>query len=116
MVSRPAAGPVAPLPGVEAVVLVGGLGARMRSLTLSAPKPMLSPAGVSLLTPLLSWIRAAGVRHVVLGTSGRGVQTHCRAGSDVTLHLVRVPDPRACGWVWPGVVLPDDGVRFSADV
>src|SRR5919198_4728043 len=55
--------------GVDAIVLVGGKGTRLRPLTLSAPKPMLPTAGVPFLTHLLSRIRAAGVRHVVLGTS-----------------------------------------------
>ncbi|MGH3935993.1 MAG: sugar phosphate nucleotidyltransferase [Pseudonocardiaceae bacterium] len=158
MVLCPAAAP-APLPGVEAVVLVGGLGTRMRPLTLSAPKPMLPTAGVPFLTHLLGRIRAAGVRHVVLGTSYRAevfaahfgdgsaldlaldyivedeplgtgggirnvadmlsepdvlvfngdvlsgldpaevVRTHRAARADVTLHLVRVADPRAFGCV-----------------
>lgn len=144
---------------VEAVVLVGGKGTRLRPLTLSAPKPMLPTAGVPFLAHLLSRIRAAGVRHVVLGTSylaetfsahfgdgealglqltyvvedeplGTGggirnvakhlsaedvlvfngdvlggtdlravVDTHRRTDADVTLHLVRVPDPRAFGCV-----------------
>jgi mannose-1-phosphate guanylyltransferase len=159
MVLRPAVKPITPLPGVEAVVLVGGLGTRMRPLTLSAPKPMLPTAGVPFLTHLLGRIRAAGVRHVVLGTSYRAdvfaahfgdgsalglaldyivedepldtgggirnvapalsepdvlvfngdvlsgldpaevVRTHRTVGADVTLHLVRVPDPRAFGCV-----------------
>ncbi|HET9254906.1 MAG TPA: NDP-sugar synthase [Pseudonocardiaceae bacterium] len=141
------------------MVLVGGLGTRMRPLTLSAPKPMLPTAGVPLLTHLLGRIRAAGVEHVVLGTSYRAevftahfgdgsalglkldyvveeeplgtgggirnvasalsepdvlvfngdvlsgldpaevVRTHRDTGADVTLHLVRVPDPRAFGCV-----------------
>ena len=54
---------------VDAVVLVGGLGTRLRPLTLSAPKPMLPTAGAPLLEHLLSRIQAAGIRHVVLGTS-----------------------------------------------
>ena len=151
--------PVAPLPGVEAVVLVGGLGTRMRPLTLSAPKPMLPIAGVPLLTHLLGRIRAAGVEHVVLGMSyraevftahfgdgsalglkldyivedeplgtgggirnvastliepdvlvfngdvlsgldpGEVVRTHRKVGADITLHLVRVSDPRRFGCV-----------------
>ena len=57
------------LDDVEAVVLVGGRGTRLRPLTLSAPKPMLPTAGVPFLAHLLSRIRAAGVRRVVLGTS-----------------------------------------------
>jgi mannose-1-phosphate guanylyltransferase len=159
VVSWSGVAPVEPLPGVEAVVLVGGLGTRMRPLTLSAPKPMLPTAGVPFLTHLLGRIRAAGVRHVVLGTSYRAevfathfgngsrlgleldyvvedeplgtgggirnvaskltesdvlvfngdvlsgldpaevVRTHRSTGADVTLHLVRVSDPRAFGCV-----------------
>jgi mannose-1-phosphate guanylyltransferase len=147
------------LDDVEAVVLVGGKGTRLRPLTLSAPKPMLPTAGVPFLAHLLSRIRAAGVSRVVLGTSylaetfsdhfgdgstlgldieyvvedqplgtgggirnvakflstedvlvfngdvlcgtdlGAVVDTHRRTSADVTLHLVRVQDPRAYGCV-----------------
>jgi mannose-1-phosphate guanylyltransferase len=62
---------MAPDLDVDAVVLVGGKGTRLRPLTLSAPKPMLPTAGVPFLSHLLSRIRAAGIRHVVLGTSYR---------------------------------------------
>jgi mannose-1-phosphate guanylyltransferase len=53
----------------DAVILVGGLGTRLRPLTLSAPKPMLLTAGVPFLTHLIGRIRDAGVTHIVLGTS-----------------------------------------------
>jgi mannose-1-phosphate guanylyltransferase len=56
---------------VDAVILVGGMGTRLRPLTLSAPKPMLPTAGVPFLAHLLARIAAIGVRHVVLGTSYR---------------------------------------------
>lgn len=56
-------------PDVDAIILVGGQGTRLRPLTLSAPKPMLPTAGVPFLTHLLSRIKAAGIDHVVLGTS-----------------------------------------------
>jgi mannose-1-phosphate guanylyltransferase len=144
---------------VDAVVLVGGMGTRLRPLTLSAPKPMLPTAGLPFLTHLLSRIAAAGIDHVVLGTSykpgvfesefgdgsklglqidyvvedeplgtGGGIANvseklrhdtalvfngdvlsgadlaalldcHQNQGADVTLHLVRVGDPRAFGCV-----------------
>ncbi|HEY7816248.1 MAG TPA: NDP-sugar synthase [Nakamurella sp.] len=144
---------------VDAVVLVGGKGTRLRPLTLSAAKPMLPTAGVPYLEHLLSRIREAGMRHVVLGTSYRAetfeeyfgdgsdfgldieyvvedeplgtgggirnvfdrlrydtamifngdvlsgvdlravLRTHEDARADVTLHLVRVADPRAFGCV-----------------
>jgi mannose-1-phosphate guanylyltransferase len=149
----------APRLDVDAVVLVGGQGTRLRPLTLSAAKPMLPTAGVPFLEHLLSRIRDIGIRHVVLGTSykpdtfssyfGDGAQfgleieyvveqeplgtgggirnvldrlrapnvmvfngdvvsgldlaglleTHRSQQADVTLHLVRVPDPRAFGCV-----------------
>lgn len=53
----------------DAVILVGGMGTRLRPLTLSVPKPMLPTAGVPFLTHLLSRIKDAGLCHVVLGTS-----------------------------------------------
>ncbi|MDT7683940.1 MAG: mannose-phosphate guanylyltransferase, partial [Pseudonocardiales bacterium] len=144
---------------VDAVVLVGGKGTRLRPLTLSTAKPMLPTAGVPMLAHLLSRIQAVGIRHVVLGTSylaetfashfgdgsalgleleyvveteplgtGGGIRnvapylrgsevmvfnsdvlagtdlaavvgTHRETEADVTLHLVRVPDPRAFGCV-----------------
>ncbi len=54
---------------VDAVVLVGGKGTRLRPLTLSAAKPMLPTAGLPFLTHLLSRIAEAGIEHVILGTS-----------------------------------------------
>ena len=56
---------------VDAVILVGGMGTRLRPLTLSAPKPMLPTAGVPFLDHLMARIRDAGITHVVLGTSYR---------------------------------------------
>ena len=149
----------------EAVVLVGGKGTRLRPLTISAPKPMLPTAGLPFLTHLLSRIRAAGIRRVVLGTSfkaevfeeyfgdgsaldldisyvveteplgtGGGIRNvlseltastvmvfngdvlggtdlreilalHREKNADLTMHLVRVSDPRAFGCV----TTDDDG-------
>ena len=54
---------------VDAVVLVGGKGTRLRPLTIATPKPLLPTAGVPFLTHLLSRIADAGIEHVVLGTS-----------------------------------------------
>jgi mannose-1-phosphate guanylyltransferase len=144
---------------VDAVVLVGGQGTRLRPLTLSSAKPLLPTAGVPFLEHLLSRIRDAGIHHVVLGTSYRAetftehfgdgtafgleieyvvedtplgtggairnvadrlrgstvmvfngdvlsgadlpaiLTTHEERAADVTLHLVKVPDPRAFGCV-----------------
>ena len=145
--------------GTDAVILVGGKGTRLRPLTNTIPKPMLSVAGYPFLMHLLARIKAAGMTHVVLGTSfkaevfeehfgdgsemgleieyvvedsplgtgggirnvlprlrhdramifngdilggtdlGSVLQTHVDNDADVTLHLLRVADPRAFGCV-----------------
>ena len=143
----------------DAVILVGGKGTRLRPLTNSIPKPMLPTAGFPFLQHLLARIQAAGMKHVVLGTSfkaevfeeffgdgskygleieyvvedeplgtGGGIrnvashlrfdramvfngdvlggtdlgsilQSHVDRQAEVTLHLLRVADPRAFGCV-----------------
>lgn len=54
---------------LEAILLVGGQGTRLRPLTLSAPKPMLPVAGVPCTTHQIARAHEAGVGHIVLGTS-----------------------------------------------
>ncbi|PRQ10793.1 GDP-mannose pyrophosphorylase [Corynebacterium sp. 13CS0277] len=147
---------------VDAVILVGGKGTRLRPLTVGTPKPMLPTAGFPFLAHLLARIKAAGINHVVLGTSfkaevfeeyfgdgadlgldidyvveetalgtgggirnvldklrydtavvfngdvlggtdiGEVIATHEAKQADVTMHLVRVADPRAFGCVPTG--------------
>lgn len=73
----------------EAIVLVGGLGTRLRPLTLNTPKPMLPVAGVPLLAHQLARLRAAGVDHVVLATSYRAevFEGHFGAGAAYGVEL-----------------------------
>src|ERR1700741_5206385 len=56
---------------LEAILLVGGKGTRLRPLTLSAPKPLLPTAGVPFLAHQLTRAAESGVTHVVLATSYR---------------------------------------------
>ncbi len=86
-------------PDVDAVVLVGGKGTRLRPLTLSAPKPMLPTAGLPFLTHLLSRIAAAGIRHVILGTSYQpGVfEAEFGDGSKLGLQIDYVSEQRPLG-------------------
>lgn len=72
---------------VDAVVLVGGKGTRLRPLTLSAPKPMLPTAGLPFLTHLLSRIATAGIEHVILGTSYKPAVFEAEFGDGSALGL-----------------------------
>ena len=108
---------------VEAVVLVGGKGTRLRPLTLSAPKPMLPTAGVPFLAHLLSRIRAAGVRRVVLGTSylAETFSDHFGDGSAMGLEIEYVVEDQPLG-TGGGIrnvfkyLTADDVLVFNGDV
>ncbi|MFN2561340.1 MAG: sugar phosphate nucleotidyltransferase [Jatrophihabitans sp.] len=88
-----------PVAEVDAVILVGGMGTRLRPLTLSAPKPMLPTAGVPFLTHLIARIRSAGITHVVLGTSYRAevFEKYFGDGSDLGVQLEYVVESEALG-------------------
>jgi mannose-1-phosphate guanylyltransferase len=69
MSSRPVTGDhTEPL---EAILLVGGQGTRLRPLTISTPKPLLPTAGVPFLAHQLAKASAAGVTRTILATSYR---------------------------------------------
>jgi len=111
---------------VEAILLVGGQGSRLRPLTISTPKPMLPVAGVPFLTHPLTRARAAGVTRVVMATSYQPevFEQHFGDGSALGLELVYVTeiDPLGTGGALRNVVEhldsgPDDPVLvFNGDV
>lgn len=84
---------------MDAIVLVGGQGTRLRPLTLTTPKPMLPVAGVPLLTHQLARLRAAGVDRVVLATSYRAevFASHFGDGSTLGLELAYVTEREPLG-------------------
>ncbi len=111
---------------LEAILLVGGQGTRLRPLTLSAPKPMLPVAGVPCTTHQIARAREAGVTHVVLGTSYQA-QVFSDAygdGSDLGVELTYAHEetPLGTGGALRNVVDhlhsgPDDPVLiFNGDV
>ncbi len=84
--------------GVEAVLLVGGMGTRLRPLTVSCPKPMLPVAGVPFVLHQLARARAAGVTRVVLATSFRPeVFASLGDGSEIGVELVHVHEAEPLG-------------------
>jgi mannose-1-phosphate guanylyltransferase len=56
---------------LEAILLVGGQGTRLRPLTIGMPKPLLPTAGVPFLAHQLARAAASGVGRVVLATAFR---------------------------------------------
>jgi mannose-1-phosphate guanylyltransferase len=74
---------------VQAILLVGGQGTRLRPLTLTTPKPMLPVAGVPFVVHQLRRLAIAGVDHVVLATSYRAEVFAAELG-DGHVHGVRL--------------------------
>lgn len=95
---------------MEAVVLVGGQGTRLRPLTESTPKPMLPVAGVPFVAHQLARLREAGVTHVVLATSYRAeiFTAHFGDGSAYGLRLTYVHEDEPLG--------TGGGIRNAANV
>jgi mannose-1-phosphate guanylyltransferase len=56
---------------LEAILLVGGQGTRLRPLTIRTPKPLLPTVGVPFLAHQLTRAAAAGVTRVILATAYR---------------------------------------------
>lgn len=80
---------------MQAVVLVGGLGTRLRPLTLTTPKPLVPLANRPVLAHILRWLQAAGVAEVILATqygaeAFRPFLEHWRG---VPVQAVQEPEP-----------------------
>ncbi len=52
--------------GVEVVIVAGGVGSRLRPLTLSRPKPLVPLAGKTLLEHIIEWFRANGFNDILV--------------------------------------------------
>jgi len=83
---------------VQAVILVGGEGTRLRPLTSTVPKPVVPLVDRPLIGHMLGWLRGHGVDDVImsLGFLATGVRDVLGDGSDygVSLRFVEEPDPR----------------------
>jgi mannose-1-phosphate guanylyltransferase len=83
---------------VQAVILVGGEGTRLRPLTVTVPKPVLPLVDRPFLVYMLEWLRRHGVDDVVMscGFLATSVRNVLGDGSQLGLRLrfVEEPEPR----------------------
>jgi len=83
---------------VQAVILVGGEGTRLRPLTVTVPKPVLPLVDRPFLVYMLEWLRRHGVDDVIMscGFLATSVRNVLGDGSQLGLRLrfVEEPEPR----------------------
>jgi D-glycero-alpha-D-manno-heptose 1-phosphate guanylyltransferase len=65
---------------MKAVLLVGGLGTRLRSVVPSTPKPLAAVGGKSFLQLLVQQLRSQGIHHLVMCTGYLGDQVQKEFG------------------------------------
>lgn len=66
---------------MEAVVLAGGMGTRLRSVVSDVPKPMAPVGGRPFLESILDWLASCGIRSVVLSVGYKWEVIRDRFGS-----------------------------------
>ncbi len=101
---------------MQAVILVGGEGTRLRPLTYALPKPMAPLLG----RPFIGWIierlRQAGVEHVILSCCylPEAIEAHFGDGRShgVRLHYVHEEDPLGTAGAIRNAIAHIDGTIF----
>ncbi len=85
--------------GVQAIVMAGGFGMRLRPLTDATPKPMLHIGGKPLLERIVSDLAAAGIRNVSLTThyQSEQIESHFGDGSAFGVDVRYVTESKPLG-------------------
>lgn len=65
----------------DAIILCGGAGTRLRSISDGAPKSLMAVSGRPFLELLLSQLQRHGFQRVILATGYRGNEIQCRLGT-----------------------------------
>jgi NDP-sugar pyrophosphorylase family protein len=99
---------------VKAVLLVGGLGTRLRPLTFSIPKPLLPIGETPILQIIIERLRDAGICEIVLATGYQAelIQAFCGDGSKFGVTVGYVKEEHPLGTAGPLSLVRD---RVTAD-
>jgi len=88
---------------MKAVVLVGGLGTRLRPLTFSIPKPLLPVGEKPILQLILEQLRQAGISEIILATGYQAelIRAFCGDGTKFGLPITYVHESEPLGTAGP---------------
>ena len=84
---------------MQALILAGGEGTRLRPLTSTIPKPVVPLVGRPFISYMLEWLRGHGVEDVILGCGFMAdrVRDVLGDGSDLGIRLRYLEEPRPLG-------------------
>jgi len=99
---------------MKALILVGGLGTRLRPLTFSIPKPLLPVGEKPILQIIIEQLREANVRELILATGYQAelIQAFCGDGSKFGVKIDYVKEDLPLGTAGPLSLIRE---RFEAD-
>lgn len=88
---------------MKAVILVGGMGTRLRPLTFSIPKPLLPVGEKAILQIIIEQLRDAGFQELILATGYQAelIQAFCGDGSRFGVRVRYVKEEQNLGTAGP---------------
>jgi mannose-1-phosphate guanylyltransferase len=107
---------------LQAVILVGGEGTRLRPLTSTVPKPLVPLVDRPFISFMLEWLRQHGIEDVIMscGFLATSVRNVLGDGSSVGIKLrfVEEPDPRGTAGAlkYASPLLDERFVMLNGDV
>lgn len=84
---------------MQAVILAGGLGTRLRPYTLLVPKPMLPVGPRPILEHIILWLKKNGITEVIITTGylGKTIQDYFEEGKDWGVKITYAASPHPLG-------------------
>jgi mannose-1-phosphate guanylyltransferase len=107
---------------MKAVILVGGLGTRLRPLTCNTPKPMIPLVNQPFIEHMLENLRDQGIEEVILAVQYLADRFRQSLGDGsrlgLKLHIIEEPEPRGTAGAVKNVehMLDDTTFVFNGDV
>ncbi len=88
---------------MKAMILVGGMGSRLRPLTFSIPKPLLPVGEQPILGIIIQQMKNAGIQDIILATGYQAelIHTFCGDGSRFGVTITYVHEPKPLGTAGP---------------
>ncbi len=88
---------------MQAVILAGGKGVRLRPYTFLLPKPLMPVGDLAVIEILLKWLRRWGVKktYITIGHLGNLIRSLCGDGSQWDIEIVYSDEPEPLGTIGP---------------